>query len=104
MVETGQTAPALSLMTDQGAFTLSEHLGKNVIIFFFPKADTSGDRIARSLDRLIHVRVTADVVTGAQAQFLIGEFAPQADVQDRFENRFDLGINSSLLADKCIVH
>ena len=42
MVETGQTAPALSLMTDQGSFTLSEHLGKNVIIFFFPKADTSG--------------------------------------------------------------
>ena len=42
MVETGQTAPALSLMTDQGAFSLSEHLGKNVIIFFFPKADTSG--------------------------------------------------------------
>ena len=42
MVETGQTAPALSLMTDQGLFTLSEHLGKNVIIFFFPKADTSG--------------------------------------------------------------
>ena len=42
MVETGQTAPALSLMTDQGSFTLLEHLGKNVIIFFFPKADTSG--------------------------------------------------------------
>ena len=42
MIETGQLAPSISLMTDEGAFTLSEHIGKNVIIFFFPKADTSG--------------------------------------------------------------
>ena len=42
MIETGQLAPSISLMTDQGQFTLSEHIGKNVIIFFFPKADTSG--------------------------------------------------------------
>ena len=42
MIETGQLAPSLSLMTDQGSFTLSEHIGKNVILFFFPKADTSG--------------------------------------------------------------
>ena len=42
MIETGQLAPSISLMTDQGEFTLSEHIGKNVIIFFFPKADTSG--------------------------------------------------------------
>ena len=42
MIETGQLAPSISLMTYQGEFTLSEHIGKNVIIFFFPKADTSG--------------------------------------------------------------
>ena len=42
MIETGQLAPSISLTTDQGHFTLSEHIGKNVIIFFFPKADTSG--------------------------------------------------------------
>lgn len=42
MIETGQLAPSISLATDQGHFNLSEHLGKNVIIFFFPKADTSG--------------------------------------------------------------
>jgi peroxiredoxin Q/BCP len=42
MIETGQLAPSISLMTDEGHFTLSEHIGKNVIIFFFPKADTSG--------------------------------------------------------------
>ena len=35
MIETGQLAPSISLMTDQGQFILSEHIGKNVIIFFF---------------------------------------------------------------------
>ena len=42
MLATGQNAPLFSLPTDQGSFKLAEHHGKNVIIFFFPKADTSG--------------------------------------------------------------
>ena len=42
MLATGQNAPLFSLPTDQGFFSLAEHHGKNVIIFFFPKADTSG--------------------------------------------------------------
>ena len=42
MLATGQNAPLFSLPTDQGFFRLAEHHGKNVIIFFFPKADTSG--------------------------------------------------------------
>ena len=42
MLTTGQTAPLFSLPTDTGAFNLADHHGKNVIVFFFPKADTSG--------------------------------------------------------------
>ena len=42
MLETGQTSPALSLATDDGTFTLADYAGKNVVVFFFPKADTSG--------------------------------------------------------------
>ena len=42
MLATGQNAPLFSLPTDQGTFKMAEHHGKNVIIFFFPKADTSG--------------------------------------------------------------
>ena len=41
MLATGQNAPLFSLPTDRGMFRLAEHHGKNVIIFFFPKADTS---------------------------------------------------------------
>lgn len=42
MLKTGQVAPRFSLPTDEGNFTLADYHGKNVIIFFFPKADTSG--------------------------------------------------------------
>ena len=42
MLETGQKVPAISLPTDNGHFNLADYLGKNVVIFFFPKADTSG--------------------------------------------------------------
>ena len=42
MLEIGQPSPAVSLPTDTGHFSLSDYSGKNVVIFFFPKADTSG--------------------------------------------------------------
>ena len=42
MLKTGQNAPLFSVPTDRGLFNLADHHGKNVIIFFFPKADTSG--------------------------------------------------------------
>ena len=42
MIETGHTSPDFSLPTDTGHFSLSDYAGKNVVLFFFPKADTSG--------------------------------------------------------------
>lgn len=42
MLEIGQTLPAISLPTDEGHFASSDYSGKNIVIFFFPKADTSG--------------------------------------------------------------
>ena len=42
MLMTGQIAPLFSLPTDTGLFNLADHHGKNVIVFFFPRADTSG--------------------------------------------------------------
>ncbi len=42
-VSTGDTAPDFSLPTDgNGFFTLSEHKGNPVILFFYPKDDTPG--------------------------------------------------------------
>ncbi len=39
----GDQAPDISLETDSGeAFTLSSLHGKNVVLYFYPKADTPG--------------------------------------------------------------
>ena len=42
MLETGQQVPAINLATDTGQFTMADYAGKNIVVFFFPKADTSG--------------------------------------------------------------
>lgn len=42
MVEIGEKAPLFSIPTDTGIFNLADHSGKNIVLFFFPKADTSG--------------------------------------------------------------
>jgi peroxiredoxin Q/BCP len=38
----GDQAPDFTAPTDDGTFTLSEHLGKNVILYFYPAAMTPG--------------------------------------------------------------
>ena len=42
MLDIGQTLPPISLATDTGTFSSADYAGKNIVIFFFPKADTSG--------------------------------------------------------------
>ena len=42
MLDVGQLVPAFALPTDTGHFSLADYSGKNVVLFFFPKADTSG--------------------------------------------------------------
>lgn len=39
---TGDAAPDFTLPTDEGTFTLSEHRGTHVIIYFYPAAMTPG--------------------------------------------------------------
>ena len=42
-LETGTTAPEFTLMDQDGeSVSLSDHLGKNVIVYFYPAASTSG--------------------------------------------------------------
>lgn len=42
-LQIGDNAPDFSLPTDNnGTFSLSEHKGKNIILYFYPKDDTPG--------------------------------------------------------------
>ena len=40
MLETGIIVPAFTIPTDTGSFSMAENTGKNVVVFFFPRADT----------------------------------------------------------------
>ncbi len=42
-ISNGDTAPDFTLPTDgDGSFSLSEHSGAPLVLFFYPKDDTSG--------------------------------------------------------------
>ena len=42
MLKINDKIPNFEILTDKGDFKASNHLGKNIVIFFFPRADTSG--------------------------------------------------------------
>ena len=42
MLKVNDKIPNFEILTDKGDFKVSNHLGKNIIVFFFPRADTSG--------------------------------------------------------------
>ena len=42
MLKNGQPAPYFTIPCDHGSFNLQKRLGKKIVIFFFPKAETSG--------------------------------------------------------------
>ena len=42
MLKADDTLPKFEIQTDNTEFKVSDHLGKIMVIFFFPRADTSG--------------------------------------------------------------
>ena len=41
-VTIGQAAPAFTVQTDEGTVALSDYAGKRLVLYFYPKDDTSG--------------------------------------------------------------
>ncbi|ADE39271.1 peroxiredoxin [Candidatus Puniceispirillum marinum] len=42
MLETGMAVPQFVVPTDKDDFNIADHHGKKMVVFFFPRADTSG--------------------------------------------------------------
>ena len=42
MLKINDKIPNFEILTDKGEFKVSNHLGKKIVVFFFPRADTSG--------------------------------------------------------------
>ena len=84
MLSVGEIAPTADIPTDTGHFVLAQHNGKKMVIFFFPRAGTSGcTKESRQFSNLIEDFDAADAeVIG------ISKDTPQK--QAKFRAKYDL--------------
>lgn len=88
----GDSAPPISLDTDAGDhFELSSLKGKNVVLYFYPKADTPG-----CTKEACEFRDTSRKFTHANA-VIVGVSPDRSSAQAKFKAKFDLPF--TLLAD-----
>jgi peroxiredoxin Q/BCP len=88
----GDPAPPIALPTDSGQpFELSSLRGKNVVLYFYPKADTPG-----CTKEACAFRDNSERFTAANT-VIVGVSPDTSDSQARFKQKFDLPF--TLLAD-----
>jgi peroxiredoxin Q/BCP len=88
----GDPAPLISLPTDSGApFELSSLKGKNIVLYFYPKADTPG-----CTTESCAFRDKTDSFTDANA-VIVGVSPDTSESQAKFKQKFSLPF--TLLAD-----
>jgi peroxiredoxin Q/BCP len=92
MIEVGKTPPDFTLLTDEGTpLTLSALRGKNVVLYFYPRADTPGCTIQSCEFRDAFPRFEGrDAV-------ILGISPDTVADQAKFKKKFDLPF--TLLAD-----
>ena len=84
MLAIGDCSPALSIPTDTGIFSLPEQDGKKVVVFFFPRADTSGCTAEAGQFSNLHDEFTA------QNTLVIGVSKDKPAKQAKFRAKFGL--------------
>lgn len=88
----GELAPSISLQTDSGeAFELSSLKGQNVVLYFYPKADTPG-----CTKESCEFRDTSEKLTVANT-VIVGVSPDTTKAQAKFKQKFNLPF--VLLAD-----
>jgi len=88
----GDSAPAIALDTDSGnSFTLSSLKGKNIVLYFYPKADTPG-----CTKESCEFRDTSKKFAKANT-VIVGVSPDPTKAQAKFKEKFDLPF--VLLAD-----
>ena len=91
-LQTGDAAPEISLPTDNGEpFELSSLKGKNVVLYFYPKADTPGCTTEACSFRDASQKFTA------RNTVVVGVSPDQTEAQAAFKSKFNLPF--TLLAD-----
>ena len=75
---------SFELDTDQGKFYSKDHAGKNLVLFFFPKADTTGcTKEASSFSNLINEFEDLNTI-------VIGISKDTVEKQAKFKSKYDL--------------
>ena len=75
---------SFELDTDQGKFYSKDHVGKNLVLFFFPKADTTGcTKEALSFSNLINEFEDLNTI-------VIGISKDTVEKQAKFKSKYDL--------------
>ena len=75
---------AFELDTDQGKFYSKDHIGKNLVLFFFPKADTTGcTKESMSFSNLISDFENLNTV-------VVGISKDTIEKQKKFKSKYDL--------------
>ena len=92
MLDVGDAAPSTILPTDTGSFSLAEQDGKKVVVFFFPRADTSG-----CTEESIQFSALADAFAAANT-VVIGVSKDTPAKQAKFREKH--GLTCLLGADK----
>jgi peroxiredoxin Q/BCP len=88
----GDSAPNISLPTDSGdPFDLSSLHGKNVVLYFYPKADTPG-----CTKEACDFRASSEKFSAANT-VIVGVSPDASQAQAKFKNKFELPF--TLLAD-----
>ena len=84
MLSVGDIAPATEMAADTDLFSLAPHNGKKMVIFFFPRADTSG-----CTKESIQFSDLIEVFAAAGAEVIgISKDTPQK--QAKFRAKYDL--------------
>ncbi|MBL6596416.1 MAG: peroxiredoxin [Candidatus Puniceispirillum sp.] len=84
MLAIGDLAPTLSIPTDTDHFSIAEQGGKKVVVFFFPRADTSGcTKEAQQFSAL-------EEEFAAENAIVIGVSKDTAVKQAKFRAKYDL--------------
>ena len=75
---------AFELNTDKGKFYSKDHIGKNLVLFFFPKADTTGcTKEAISFSNLLNEFENLNTI-------VIGISKDTVEKQKKFKSKYDL--------------
>ena len=84
MTNINDKVEAFELDTDQGKFYSKDYIGKNLVLFFFPKADTTGcTKESISFSNLIDDFENLNTI-------VIGISKDTVDKQKKFKSKYDL--------------